>query len=97
MCESPRAQKLLNAAIHLQDEVYTKVADIEDEQSVFGADLSYYKLWLESYLHEYMRDTAATKGLNKSSGKSSLFQSEADVIKIFFNGGLVYHFPTSEI
>ena len=81
----------------MEDEVYTKVADLEDEQSVFGVDLFYYKLCLESYLHKYMRDIAATKGPNKSSGKRSLFQSEADVIKIFFNGGLVYHFPTSEM
>ena len=73
MCESPRAQKFLNATLHLQDEVYTKVADLEDKQSVFEADLIYHKLCLELYLQKYMRATAATKGPKKSSGKRSLF------------------------
>ena len=35
MCESPRAQKFLNAAPHLQDEVDTRVVDLEDERRVF--------------------------------------------------------------
>ena len=53
MCESPRAQKFLNVALHLQDEVYTRVADLKDEQSVFGADLFYYKFCLKFYLQKY--------------------------------------------
>ena len=50
MCESPRAQKFLNATFNLQDEVYTRVAGRKDERSVLGADLFYHKLCLESYL-----------------------------------------------
>ena len=86
MCESPRAQKFLNAALHLQDEVYTKVADLEDEQSVFGEGLFYHKLCLESYLQKYMRATAATKGPKKSSGKKSLFQSEVVIRNLLQQG-----------
>ena len=88
MCESPRAQKFLNAALHLQDEVYTRVADLEDEQSAFGENLFYHKLYLESYLQKYMRATATTKGPKKSSGKRSLFQSEADVIRDLLQWGI---------
>ena len=87
MCESPRAQKFLNAALHLQDEVYTSVADLEDERSVFGADLFYHKLCLKSYLQKYMSATAATKGPKKSSGKRSLFQSEVDVVRNLLQWG----------
>ena len=81
MCYSPRTQKFLNAELHLQDEVYTRVAYLKDEQSVFGAYLFYQKFCLELYLQKYMGATYATKGLRKSSGKRSLFQSEVDVIR----------------
>ena len=75
MCELPRAQKWY-AALYLEDEVYTRVADLEDERSDFGADSFNHKLCLESYLQKYMRATAATKGSKKSSGMRSLFQRE---------------------
>ena len=40
MCESRRAQKFLNAALLLQDEVYTRVTDLEDERRVLGQSYS---------------------------------------------------------
>ena len=88
MCESPRVQKFLNAVLHLQDEVHTRVADLGDEQSVFGADFFYHKICLESYLQKYMRATAATEGLKKSLGKRSLPQSEVVVMKNFLQQGI---------
>ena len=39
ICEPSRASKLLKAAIYLQDEVFTKIADLEEESHVFDADL----------------------------------------------------------
>ena len=95
MCESSRAQKFLNAALHFQDEVYTRVADLEDERIVFGADSFYHKLCLESCLQKYMRVTAAPKGPKKSSGKRSLFQSEVDVIRNLLQRGI--DIPLSDI
>ena len=95
MCESPRAQKFLNAALHLQDEVYTRVPDLEDERSVFGVDLLYHKFCLELYLQKYMRAIAGTKGPKKLSGKRSLFQSEVDVIRNLLQRGI--GIPLSDI
>ena len=96
MCESPRAQKFLNAALHFQDEAYTRVADLEDERSVFEADLFYHKLCLESYLQKYMRATAAPEGPKTSSGKRSFFQSEVDVIRNLLQWGIGILLSTSE-
>ena len=95
MCESPRAQKFLNATLYLQDEVYTRVAGLENERSVLGIDLFYHKLCLESYLQKYMWATAATKGPKTSSGKSSLFQCEVDVIRNLLRRGI--GIPLSDI
>ena len=95
MFESPRAQKFLNATLHFQDEVYARAAELEDERSVFGADLFYHKLCLESYLQKCMRATAAPKGPKKSSGKRSLFQSEVDVIRNLLQRGI--GIPLSDI
>ena len=39
ICEPSRASKFLKAANYLQDEVFTKIADSEEERRVFAADL----------------------------------------------------------
>ena len=39
ICEPSRACKLLKEAIYLQDEVFTKIADLEKESRVFDAGL----------------------------------------------------------
>ena len=57
MSECPRAQKFIKVTMFFQDDVYARVADLEDERSVFGADLYYHKVCLESYLQNYFRAT----------------------------------------
>ena len=39
ICEASGASKFLQAAIYLQDEVFTKIAGLEKEGLVFGAYL----------------------------------------------------------
>ena len=39
ICAAYYASKVLQAAIYLQDEVFTKLADLEKESRVFDADL----------------------------------------------------------
>ena len=39
ICEPSCAIKFLKAANYLQDEVFTKIADLEEELCVFDADL----------------------------------------------------------
>ena len=60
---------------------FTRVADLEDERSVFATNLLYHKLCLESYLQKYLRTTFANKMPKKLSGKRSFFKREVDVIK----------------
>ena len=73
------------------------MADLENERSVLGIDLFYHKLCLESYLQKYMWATAATKGPKTSSGKSSLFQSEVDVIRNLLQRGIGIPLSESDI
>ena len=39
ICEASSESKFLQAAIYLQDEVFTKIADLEKESCVFDANL----------------------------------------------------------
>ena len=48
ICEASGESKILQAAIYLQDEVFTTIADLEEESSVFCADLYYHKTCIEN-------------------------------------------------
>ena len=39
ICEASGESKILQAAIYLQDEIFTKIANLEKESCVFDADL----------------------------------------------------------
>ena len=73
MSEYPRPQKFIKATLFLQDDVYTRVADLEDERSIFEADLYYHKVCLESYPQKYFRATATDKPERNHSKKRCLF------------------------
>ncbi len=47
--EDTRAGKFLEAVVHNQDGVYTRVCDLQDEMSVFAADLYYHANCLTKY------------------------------------------------
>ena len=51
------------------------MADLEDERSIFAADLYYHKVCLESHRQIYFRATAADKPERKHS-KKRLFLAE---------------------
>ena len=55
--ENPRAQKFLSAACHLQDDVYTRTCDLQDEHAVFGADLYYHTNCMRKYIKRFEDDT----------------------------------------
>ena len=96
MSECPRAQRFLQAVLYFQDDVYTKVADLEDETGVFGADLYYHKTCLESYFQRYSRaKTSASKANRKGPKKRNLLLTEVDVITNLLNNNI--GIPLSDI
>ena len=95
MSECPHAQKFIKATLFLQDDVYTRVADLEDERSVFGADLYYHKVCLVSYLQKYFRATATHKPNRKYSNKRCLFLAEVRTINDLITKGI--GIPLSDI
>ena len=53
--ECGRADKLLQATVYLQDDVYVRICDLETVESVFGADIYYHSACMLSYLRKYER------------------------------------------
>lgn len=51
--ESNRAKTFLEATTYLQDEVYTRTCDLQNEHSVFGADLYCHKPCIRTYISKY--------------------------------------------
>ncbi|KAJ8050924.1 hypothetical protein HOLleu_04307 [Holothuria leucospilota] len=51
--ETDRAKKFLEATVFLQDDVYSRTCDLQDEHSVFGADLFCHKLCIRNYLAKF--------------------------------------------
>ena len=57
ICKASRTNKSLQAAIYLQDQVFTKIAHLEEGSPVFDADLHYHKTCFEgslSYLYPFV-------------------------------------------
>ena len=53
--ETNRAMKFLEAAVFMQDDVYTRTCDLQDIHAVFGADLYCHKQCVNRYLLKYER------------------------------------------
>ena len=53
IAESDRAKAFLAATNYFQDTVYTRTCDLQDENSVFGADLYYHSICMKKYLKRF--------------------------------------------
>ena len=51
--ESDRAKAFLAATNYFQDAVYMRTCDLQDENSVFGADLYYHSIFMKKYLKRF--------------------------------------------
>ena len=91
ICESPRAKLFLKATSYLQDEVFSRVADLESESTVFGADLMYHKLCLEIYLQKYDRGVPSHKKERESSSRDFCSCKKLNQLKNSLIVALVYH------
>ena len=81
MEESKRAKIFLKAASHLIDEVFTRVADLQDVFDVFSADITYHSVCLELYLRRYERSLNDSSSLPRVPKKRATFQMEIGRIK----------------
>ena len=70
--EKDRAKKFLNATLHFQDDVYTRTSDLEDESSIFGADLFCHKYCIRSYFNKY---SSAVSKNSKPPETNSIFNN----------------------
>ena len=61
------------ASFYFLDDVYTRVADLEEDTSIFGSDLFYHKKCLENYLREYEIVTSERQQSEKAPKKYCLF------------------------
>ena len=88
--EGPRTQKLLEAAKYLMDDVYTRICDLEDPDSIFAADLFYHKNCFPNYIAKY--NTAKAESENPKSketvkGKRETFKTYVELITKILNQG----------
>jgi len=67
ICEFDRAKKFLEATVYMQDEVYVRTCDLQDVNSVFGADIYCHNTCIKVYLLKYDRCK-----INLSSPKQSV-------------------------
>ena len=83
MEESERATIFLKTASHLMDEVFTRIADLQDVFDVFAADIRYRSVCLELHLWRYER-SSPLPGVSK---KRATFQMEIERTKFILEQG----------
>ena len=76
LCECPRAKLFLDAATYFQDEIYTRIADVEDVSRVFGADLFYHSSCMHNYLGKYTYQQKKSDSKNCLVNKRQLLSNE---------------------
>ena len=79
----------------MQDEVFVCVADLDSNPRVFGADLHFHKLCLESYLRKFERLQSSSNKKRKGLQKRSVFLEETDSIRKALDRG--FGLPLSKI
>ena len=84
--ETERAKKFLKATIFMQDEVFTRTCDLQDAQSVFGADLYCHKLCIRDYLIKYDR-ACKDKSSTKSDCKQKAWLDVAEQLETRLSKG----------
>ncbi|XP_052270943.1 uncharacterized protein LOC127871787 [Dreissena polymorpha] len=80
--DSSMARNFLKATVSMQDDVFLRTYDLQDEHSVFGANLYYHKLCMLNYFRRY-DDTRTTLELgdNRNSLRQRLFSTCVSVLE----------------
>lgn len=88
--ESNRATKFLEATTYLQDEVYTRTCDLQDETAVFGADLVCHKVCIRKYILDYERTRENSNADQPTNEKLKAWSHVATDIEKGLNQGEGY-------
>ena len=88
--ENDRAQSLLDAAKFMQDEVYTRIADLETTSILIAADIYVHKNCIRNYIRKYDRrlsDNRERGESTKISLKRTLFNRALPSIDLLLHEG----------
>ena len=88
--ESPRTQKLLEAAKYLMDDVCTRICDLEDPDSIFAADLFYHKNCFPNQYAKYNTAKAESENIKSKEAvkaKRESFKTYVELITKILNQG----------
>ena len=87
--EGPQTEKLMEAATFLMDDVYTRICDLDDPNSIFAADLFYHGNYFPDYIFKYKTAKKESqnpmKGEEKVRGKRLVFKNYVDLITNILN------------
>ena len=77
ICKSARANRFIETVFfYFQDEIYTRIADLEEDSRVFGADLYYHNCCMEAYLGTFVRQINPDSGPCNQNRQRSLKREE---------------------
>lgn len=79
ICESKRANTFLSAASYFGDEVFSRVADLSSDTSVFAADLYSHPNCMRIYIRKYECAIISQPHSRQSSDKFTLFERANEI------------------
>lgn len=85
--ETDSATKFLQATVYLQDEVYVRTCDLQDVNSVFGADLYYHEHCMKQYIRLYDRKVTDESCESPANEKQLVWQRMMVEIESDLNSG----------
>lgn len=90
--EKKRPKKCLEASVFFLDEVYTRTCDLQNINSVFGADLYCHKECINKYLFTYDREIARTDSSAETafSGRKKAWADVLETVKTGLSKGEEY-------
>ena len=88
--ETNRASSLLQAATFFQDEIFSRICDLQDEHAVFGADLYYHRHCMTSYLQRFEKISLSTEQSPELNSKQRAWADIAPELEVGLKGGTGY-------
>ena len=88
ICEKNRAKNLREAAKFLEDNVYTRIADLNTDERMLSADIYYHSNCLTKYIQKFNSAKSSSLPKNeKQTGKRLVFQHYVEFIEEVISRG----------